>query len=239
MITTVMFDLDGTLIPFEQEDFIKLYFGELCKKLAPLGYKPDNTIKSVWAGTGFMIKNDGSRLNSEAFWETFRKLNPALPDAKPLCDEFYTHEFDRARASLKYNPNHKAMIESIKAAGLRVVLATNPIFPLDGVMTRLGWVGLSPEDFELVTHYDNSSFCKPNPAYFGEILRKIGEKPENCLMVGNNVYEDMRCAEQAGMQTFLVPEFLENPNNEDISEFRQGTLAEAAEYILELAKQSN
>jgi FMN phosphatase YigB (HAD superfamily) len=34
MITTVLFDLDGTLLPFEQEDFIKIYFAELCKRLA-------------------------------------------------------------------------------------------------------------------------------------------------------------------------------------------------------------
>lgn len=238
MITTVMFDLDGTLLPFEQEDFIKIYFSELCKKLAPLGYVPEETIKAVWAGTGMMIKNKGQRVNSEAFWEMFRKLNPDKPDAKPLCDEFYTREFDKAKACLKYIPDHKPMIERLREAGLRLVLATNPIFPLDGVVTRMGWVGLEPADFELITHYDNSSFCKPNPSYFGEILEKIGEKPENCLMVGNNMYEDMRCAEKAGLRCFLVPEFLENPNSDDPSAFSRGTIAQAADYAIELAKQT-
>ena len=56
MITTVMFDMDGTLIPFQQDDFIKVYFGELCKKLAPLGYEPKHTVDSIWAGTKAMIK---------------------------------------------------------------------------------------------------------------------------------------------------------------------------------------
>ncbi len=232
MMTTVMFDLDGTLLPFEQEDFIRIYFSELCKKLAPLGYKPEGTVKSVWAGTGMMIKNDGSRENSAAFWEMFRKLNPDMPDAKELCDEFYLNEFRKAESCLKYKPNHKAMIDRIKAAGFKTVLATNPIFPLNGVITRMAWVGLSPDDFDFVTHYDNSTFCKPNPSYFTEILKKIGEKPENCIMVGNNVSEDMQCAKAAGLDAYLVTEFLENPNNEDYSAFRQGTIAEAADYVL-------
>lgn len=161
MITTVLFDLDGTLLPFEQDDFVKIYFSELCRKLAPMGYEPQHTVKSVWGGTKAMVMNDGSRLNSEAFWETFNAMNPGLPDARPACDEFYTHEFEKAKASLKYIPDHRPMIERLKSAGLRVVLATNPIFPLDGVRTRMAWVNLAPEDFGLVTWYDNSTFCKP------------------------------------------------------------------------------
>ena len=139
MITTVLFDLDGTLLPFEQDDFVKIYFSELCRKLAPMGYEPQHTVKSVWGGTKAMVMNDGSRLNSEAFWETFNAMNPGLPDARPACDEFYTHEFEKAKASLKYIPDHRPMIERLKSAGLRVVLATNPIFPLDGV--RTAWRG--------------------------------------------------------------------------------------------------
>lgn len=236
MLTTVLFDLDGTLLPFEQEDFIKIYFGELCKKLAPLGYEPDKTVKSVWAGTGSMIKNDGSRLNSEAFWETFNALNADKPDAKPLCDAFYTQEFDKARACLKYIPDCKTMIDSLKNAGLRLVLATNPIFPEDGVKTRLSWVGLSADDFELITHYDNSTYCKPDQRYFEEILSKINVSPCNCLMIGNNVSEDMIAAESVGMRVFFVSDFAENPNGDDASRFPQGTLSAAFDYALSLKK---
>lgn len=235
MTTTVLFDLDGTLLPFEQEDFVNIYFSELCKRLAPLGYEPKHTVKSVWAGTKSMIMNDGSRPNSAAFWETFNAMNPGLPEARSECDDFYTHEFDLAKASLKYVPDRKPLIERLKKAGFRIVLATNPIFPLDGVLTRLKWVNLQPEDFELITYYDNSTFCKPNPAYFSEILGKIGEQPENCVMVGNSVSEDM-IAEKLGIKVFLANEFVENPENADHSRYPQGTLDEAAEFILGLNK---
>lgn len=230
MLTTVLFDLDGSLLPFEQNDFIKLYFAGLSKKLAPFGYQPDKTVKSVWAGSEAMVRNDGSRLNSEVFWDTFNSMNAGMPDVYGICEDFYSSEFDSVRSCLKYQPQHKPMLERLKAAGLRIVLATNPQFPLAGVRTRMAWAGLSPEDFCHVTHYDNSTYCKPNLDYYREILSRLGEKPENCIMIGNNAAEDM-VAEKLGMKVFLLTEFLENPNGIDISVFPQGSLADAEKYI--------
>lgn len=236
MIKTVMLDLDGTLLPLFQEDFVKVYFGLLCKKLAPLGYQPDDTVKAIWAGTKGMVKNDGSRKNIEIFWEVFREMITGLPDAKPHCDEFYTKEFDDVKSVLKYETSRKGLIDRLKSAGLRLVLATNPVFPLSAFKTRLKWVGLDYSDFEFVTDYSNSTFCKPNPEYYREIMQKLGLQPSECLMIGNNVTEDMAAA-QAGIRVFLVPEFLENPNAADYSVFPQGTLDEAVEYALKLAKE--
>lgn len=232
MIKTVMFDLDGTLLPFVQDEFVKYYFGGLCKKLAPYGYDPDSVVKNVWKGTGAMIKNDGSRLNSEAFWEVFRAAFPDKPDAKAFCDEFYTSEFDNVKQCLKYVPNYKPMIERLKSAGADVVLATNPIFPECAVATRLGWVGLSLSDFAFVTHYDNSTFCKPNPNYFSELLQKIGRQPSECVMIGNSVAEDIRSAKSLGIKSFLVTEFIENPENVDISGFDHGTIDDAEKFAV-------
>ncbi|MGN0687415.1 MAG: HAD family hydrolase [Oscillospiraceae bacterium] len=231
MITTVMFDLDGTLLPFEQETFVKEYFGELCKKLAPLGYDPKKTVEAVWAGTKAMMKNDGARVNSEVFWEVFNSMFDGMPDAKPMCDEFYTAEFDRVKSILAYEVDRRPVIERLKAAGLRLVLATNPLFPANGMYTRMNWAGLKPEDFDLVTHYDNSSFCKPNPEYFKEICEKLGVDPTECIMVGNNAVEDTAAA-KLGMEVFLLPEFIENPTGADYSAYPQGTMEDAVEYIV-------
>lgn len=231
MITTVMFDLDGTLLPLQQEEFVKVYFGELCKKLTPLGYDSKQTVDAVWAGTRAMMKNDGSRPNTEVFWEMFRSMCAGLPDAKELCDEFYTTEFNKAKCVLKYEADRRPLIEKLKVAGLRLVLATNPLFPPDGMYTRMGWVGLTPDDFELVTDYDNSTFCKPNPEYFREICEKIGADPAECVMIGNNAVEDTAAA-KLGIDVFIVPEFLENPTGADYSAYPQGTLEDAVEYVL-------
>lgn len=236
MLKTVLFDLDGTLLPFVQDDFIKLYFGGLCKKLAPLGYQPDKLVKDIWAGTKAMVKNDGSRLNRDAFWETFRAANAGLPDAECLCDEFYTGEFDAVRACLRSTPDHKPMISRLKEMGLEAVLATNPIFPECAVETRLKWVGLDEKDFSCVTSYENSTYCKPNPAYFREVLQKIGRQPEECVMIGNSAAEDIIPARGLGIAAFLATDHLENPEGIDISGFPQGTLEDAEKFIGSLVK---
>ena len=46
-IKTILFDLDGTLLPMDEKEFIKGYFGMLCAKLAPFGYKP-NVSSVIW-----------------------------------------------------------------------------------------------------------------------------------------------------------------------------------------------
>ena len=234
MIRTVMFDLDGTLLPFFQDEFVKLYFKGLCKKLAPLGYDPNKLVKVVWKGTEAMIGNDGSRNNCAAFWEVFHTAFPGLPDAEPLCDEFYTKEFDEVKACLKYIPNHKPMIDRLRNAGLNVLLATNPIFPMCAQETRLSWCGLSKSDFALVTSYENSSYCKPNPAYFDELLAKIGGDPKECVMIGNSIKEDMLPARSLGSEVFLVDGFIENPEDLDVSEFRRGSIEDAEKFVMSL-----
>ncbi|MCM1166777.1 MAG: HAD family hydrolase [Lachnospiraceae bacterium] len=234
MVKTVMFDLDGTLLPFVQDEFVKYYFGGLCRKLAPYGYDdPDSIVKYVWKGTGAMIKNDGSRPNSGAFWEVFRSAFPDKPDAREFCDDFYTKEFDAVKQCLKHVPDHKPMLERLKSAGAETVLATNPIFPECAVATRLAWVGLSLSDFKLVTHYDNSTFCKPNPKYYEELLKKLGRQPSECIMIGNSVGEDILPAKSLGIGSFLVTDFIENPENADISEFARGTVEDAEKFALE------
>jgi FMN phosphatase YigB (HAD superfamily) len=47
------------------------------------------------------------------------------------------------------------------------------------------------------------SYCKPHIEYYLEICRKISEKPEGCLMVGNDTVNDLVVA-KIGMKTFLV-----------------------------------
>lgn len=88
----------------------------------------------------------------------------------------------------------------------------------------MAWVNLAPEDFGLVTWYDNSTFCKPrSESTYQEILGKIGAAPEECIMVGNSVSEDMS-AGTLGMDVFLANEFVENPDSRDYSGYRQGSL---------------
>lgn len=230
MLDTILMDLDGTLLPFEQEDFIKMYFGLLCKRLAPMGYAPDAIINGMWAGSKAMIQNDGTALNRDRFWNVFAQcLGEGIREEEEHLDQFYLGEFDSVKAILRGDTCAKALVDLLKAKGYTVVLATNPLFPEQAQRTRMSWAGLKPADFAHVTHYSNSHFCKPNPRYYEEILQTIGKTPEECLMLGNSVSEDM-IAEKLGMQTYLVTGHVENPNGDPTDRFMQGSLKDFLQY---------
>lgn len=231
MITTILFDLDGTLLPMDMDEFTRGYFKLLAKKAAPFGYEPQKLEAAIWKGTGAMVKNDGSRSNEEAFWNCFAGIygQEALKD-KVIFDEFYAGEFQGADVFCGFHPGAKEVVQQAREAGLRVVLATNPIFPEVATEARVRWAGLSITDFEHCTTYENSSYCKPNPDYYREVLEKVGCRAEECLMVGNDVEEDM-VAETLGMEVFLLTDCLINKEGRDVSAYPHGGFEELKRYI--------
>ncbi len=230
-IRAVLFDLDGTLLPMDQDLFVKTYLKHLAIKLAPIGYETEKFMKAMWLGVGAMVTNDGTVLNENRFWEVFCGFfgEKALNDL-PYFDEFYRNEFMKAKDACGFNEKAAETVRKIKEKGLRVILATNPLFPAVATENRIRWAGLIPEDFELYTTYETCHFCKPNLSYYTEILEKTGLKAEECLMVGNDVSEDM-ITENLGMKVFLMTECLLNKNNEDISKYPQGSFNELMKYI--------
>ena len=230
----VFFDLDGTLLPMDQAVFVNTYFSYLVKKMAPYGYEPKKLISSVWGGTKAMVKNDGSCKNEEAFWNFFAGIYGEESRGHiPVFEEFYEREFQKAQEVCGKNPKALEAVQLAKELGARVILATNPLFPTVATHSRIRWAGLRPEDFELITTYENSTTCKPNPAYYQEILAKTGLKAEECLMVGNDVEEDM-VAETLGMKVFLLTDCLINAKEKDLSVYPQGGFLELMAYLKSL-----
>jgi FMN phosphatase YigB (HAD superfamily) len=233
-ITTVLFDLDGTLLPMDQHVFIKAYFGGLARRLAPHGYEPQKLIDSIWSGTAAMVKNDGSVTNEERFWQGFEAAygKPARKDEE-LFAAFYREDFDKVQSSCGYTPASREIIDTVKAKGLRTALATNPIFPRMATERRIAWAGLDPHDFELVTTYENSCHCKPNPDYYRDVMQALGVYAKECLMVGNDVGEDM-IAETLGCRVFLLTNDLINTKNVDISVYPNGNYEDLLAFIKNL-----
>ncbi len=230
-INTVLFDLDGTLLPMDQEEFMKAYFDGMCRRLAPLGYDPDTLVKTIWSGTKAMVKNDGSRTNEDAFWNEFKKTYPDISDSDIAeFDSYYKEDFDNVAEVCPANPKAVQAVEYIKSKFLRVALATNPLFPSAATEKRITWAGMKPSDFEYITTYENSHYTKPNPDYYKEVMKQLGVKPEQCLMVGNDISEDM-IARELGMKVFLLTDCLINTENKDISQYPNGGFAELLEYI--------
>ncbi len=230
-IKTVMFDLDGTLLPMDQEAFTKIYFTHLAAKTASLGYDPTDIAKNIWTCVASMIHNDGTKANVDVFWENFCKIygENAIND-KPKFDEFYSNEFHKASAACSPTPSSREIIDLVKSKGVKLVLATNPIFPAIATETRIGWAGLEVTDFEYYTAYENAHFSKPNPKYYAEICEKLNLDPKECLMIGNDAIEDT-AAETLGIKVFILTNCLLNGDKKDISAYPHGDFSDLKAFL--------
>ena len=205
----ILFDLDGTLLPLDEKLFVDIYFTELSKVFSEYNIESNKLVEAIWSATHEIIKNDGKRTNEEAFWEKFKSIiNIDLSNVKEVLEKFYANEFfTKLKKCSTENNLAKVAVNLAKKNGRKVVLATNPVFPIDALV-RLKWTGLDIDDFDYVTHYSNSSFSKPNPKYYLDLCKKLGVEPKECLMIGNDERQDIFAASSAGMNCYLVTDYL-------------------------------
>lgn len=230
-IKVVLFDLDGTLLPMDQAEFINQYFKGLVMCAAAHGYDAARVKDALSLGTKYIALNDGSRTGEEAFWAGFCEvIGDVRADIEPHFEKFYEKEFDKIISLASPNEEARSAVLAVKAMGLRAVLATSPFFPAVATHKRARRAGFLPSDFELITTYENSHFAKPALEYYTELIEKLGVSGEECLMVGNDATEDM-IAERVGMKVFLMPACLINKKNADVSGYPQGDFDALLDYI--------
>ncbi len=235
-IKAVLFDLDGTLLPMDQDVFVKAYVGGLVKKLAPYGYEAEKLIKAVWHCSAAMVENDGARTNETVFWDNISRIYGRDVRAdESIFNEYYHEGFDEVKKVCSYNEKAGEIVKKVKSLGPMVVLATNPLFPRIATEKRVEWAGIDLSDFELYTTFENSRFSKPNIKYYEDILAFLGIRADEALMVGNDVTDDM-IVESIGMRTFLLTDNLINKENRDINEFPHGDFDDLSEYLDSLFK---
>ena len=233
MLDAIMFDLDGTLLPMDYDTFSKGYLSLLSETVAKYGYTKESLLGAMWKGVGAMVRNDGSYSNKDVFWKVFAGiLGEHVYKDIPKFDEFYSNEFHNAKVYTAPTTLARELVDLAKTNAHKVVLATHPLFPRVAVNARLEWCGLSESDFDHVTDYDNSSFCKPNPKYFTQICEKLGIESSRCLMIGNNMQEDIAASAAAGMSTYLITDCLIT-DGADI-ETPEGSFLECISYLKSL-----
>ena len=238
MLKAILFDLDGTLLPMDQGAFMKDYFGRLIRRLAPFGYTAEGFLAAMKAGIAAMVRNDGSRTGEEAYWDAYTSVSgKEILDRMPVFESFYEEEFDEVARVCGYNPAAAELVRDLQGRGIRVILATNPLFPRIATQKRIRWAGLTPEDFEFYTTYEDIGYCKPNPDYYRAVLARAGLEAEDCLMVGNDVAEDMVAGAAAGLQGFLLTDCLINTPGADITQYPHGSFGELSAYIHQLLQE--
>ena len=134
-IKAVLFDLDGTLLPMDLDQFTSGYFRFLIKKLSPLGYEPKKLVNSIWAGTAAMIRNDGTQSNEEAFWKDFvHSFGEKALEDRPLFEEFYAKDFEQARGFCGYTPKATGVVKLLREKGRRLLRSLSRRLRLESAM---------------------------------------------------------------------------------------------------------
>ncbi len=205
----VLFDLDGTLIGLDVREFIPAYFAEIGAFFARRNGDAEHLLDRLTRATEAMIRSDApDRLNMQVFEAHFFDGVAAecVRREKLIFDRFYEEAFPGLGHLCHRIDGAREVVRQVQQRGIRRVLATNPLFPMVAIQTRLGWGGLSPDAFEHITSYENSYFCKPRPEYYRDLVEAAGLEPQRVLMVGNDPLEDMVAAE-IGIDTYLVDRY--------------------------------
>lgn len=221
MINTILFDLDGTVLPMDFNQFMQRYFYEMGKMFHD---RIDGKLLAeyIMDATGYTVKNLEDRTNEDVFMERFSELvGEDIDIYKEGFDKFYDTLFLDVQQATGQNDAMIDAIKLLKDKGYDVVLATNPIFPMKANHHRIRWAGLAPEDFSYISSFESNKYCKPNLEYYREVLSGINKTPEECMMVGNDALEDLIAA-KLGIETYLIEDHLLNNYHVEIKADHRG-----------------
>jgi FMN phosphatase YigB (HAD superfamily) len=229
-LTTFFFDLDGTLLPIDGKKFEELYFHGLSARFTDL-YSPTEFIQLIWNATKAMVADTRPVTNETAFMEALGgAVNENLGEMQNRFTEFYATGFDKVREAVIENAEVHESIRLLKQKGYDLVIATNPMFPRLAIEKRIEWTGLNRSDFCYVTSFEDNHYCKPQPMFFQELLDTLGKTPEEVLMVGNDVEEDL-VAGQLGIKTYLITNHSINRKNKEVDADHIGDYADFLKFV--------
>lgn len=233
MMDTILFDLDGTLLPLDMEKFTEIYFREMGYMFKDM-IDPRLLAKNIWTATEEMVRNTEHKTNEEVFMDKFSELiDGDISEYKKRFDCFYDTLFHKTRESVESQPLIRECIDILKKKNYKMVIATNPMFPRKAIHHRIEWAGLDLKDFIYITSYENNHYCKPQLHFYKEILDVIGKNPEQCMMVGNDVQEDL-IALKLGMKTFLVKNHMIHRTQEAIDCTYEGEYQDFYNFVKDL-----
>ncbi|HHY11615.1 MAG TPA: HAD family hydrolase [Firmicutes bacterium] len=234
----LMFDLDGTLLPVGLEFFYNDYPEAAAPYFADIiepGVFKETLLKSTWD----MVNNlDPGLPNIDAFRVSFeRRVGQSWNRLWPIFERFYSEEFPRLRRLVPESKVARKVVKECVNQGWEIILATNPLFPESAIRERMRWCGVQDLPWKFITTLEDMHFCKPHVQYYQEIVDCVGLDPKRCIMIGNDMQEDM-VASELGIKTLLVEDFCvdrgDSGGSGSFEPDMRGKLADVPEIVLKI-----
>lgn len=181
MLTTVLFDFDGTLV--NTNDVIIASWQHTYKHYT--GH--EESVEKITACFGEPLLITMAR---------------EFPDVDPLVSAEVYREFQKEKADelVKVFEGVPEMLETLKKEGFRMAIVTSRT--RESALRYLNMFGLA-EYFEDMVSCEDTDIHKPNPEPILLCLEKLGIEKDEAIMVGDSPF-DIKCANNAGVKSVLV-----------------------------------
>lgn len=234
-LKTIIFDLDGTLLPMDTNQFMTLYSQSVTESFKDFEDAQD-LFKKIMTSVHHTVSKPNDISNEKKFFTYFETLVKEPVDA--YYDhflKFYEGPFQAVQASTYQSNEIIESIKILKDKNYNLVIATNPIFPMVANRKRIEWAGLNIEDFSYVTSFEENTACKPHLSFYEQVLNKIDHESDEILMVGNDAQEDLPI-KALGAKTFLVTNHLiDRKDHLSLSDYH-GTYSDFLEFVKSLER---
>jgi pyrophosphatase PpaX len=174
-ITTVLFDLDGTIID-TNELIIESFFHAL-RGVAPEGFAREHIIPYM-----------GQTLKSQL------QFFSGQEDVEVLTQAYREYNHLRHDEMVSLFPGVADVVPQLRNAGIRLGIVTTKMRPT--TIHALELLGLF-ESMEIIVSLDDVEHAKPHPEPVAKAIQALGANPAETLMVGDSSV-DMESAIAAG-----------------------------------------
>ena len=187
--TTIVFDLDGTLIDTAPDLVESLNYTIAARDLAPVSY--EDLTHLVGQGARVMIQRAFALRGA-----------PITDDEIPaLLDRFIAHYEAGMPGKSRPYPGLIEALERLKAAGYILAVCTNKMERLAlPLLERLHLTGY----FTAIAGGDTFAFRKPDPAHILATAERAGGNAGKVLMIGDSI-NDILAARNGNIPSIAVP----------------------------------
>lgn len=209
MLEAVLFDWGDTLARWEWSD--ELHDAGHAAGFRAIGREPDPDRTRAFRAELLPVVEERDYRELMRAW-----LAPVTDDE---LDRFLAAEYAAWRPGHHLAPTTPVLLEALRDRGLKTGLISNGFDPPDLVRAELARLGVA-QLLDAIVMSGDVGVRKPDPAIFRYALERLGVAPENALMVGDSVANDIAGAKALGMKTCQALWFAADEIEEPEADFR-------------------